>query len=61
MPTLPTNYRCTRNLGQPDDINKLKALLYLEILSINTCTENFNIRIENFYKRLKRLEECTNK
>jgi len=48
-------------LGEPDNIHILRSLLNLRILSLNLYMADANDRIDNFEKRLKRLEEHLNK
>ena len=45
------------SLGEPNNIHLLKALLNLQMLSVNTLMVHANEWNENFEKRLKRLEE----
>jgi len=49
------------SLGEPNNIHILKALLNLQMLSVNMSMANANEWNENFEKRLKRLEEQFNK
>lgn len=45
------------SLGEPNNIHILKALLNLQILSANMSMANANDWIENFEKRLQRIED----
>jgi len=49
------------SLGEPNNIHLLKALLNLQMLSVNTLMVHSNEWNENFEKRLKRLEESLQK
>jgi len=49
------------SLGEPNNIHLLKALLNLQMLSLNTLMVHSHEWNENFEKRLKRLEEHLNK
>jgi len=49
------------SLVEPNNIHLLKALLNLQMLSLNTMMANANEWNENFEKRLKRLEEILQK
>lgn len=50
-----------RPLGEPNNIHILRALLNLQLVSVNLYMADANDRIENFEKRLKCLEERLNK